>query len=191
MSVQNKKEMTILEKEYFENIVPSFMKDLGIKNVMQVPALEKIVVNMGIGEASKQPNVADEAVMCLSNITGQKPVVTKAKKPISNFAIKAGMPVGCRVTLRSKRMYEFLERLISITIPRVRDFRGISPKSFDGNGNYNLGIKENIVFLEIDRDKIANIRGMDIAICTTSDNDKFAYELLARMGLPFRKPVKN
>jgi large subunit ribosomal protein L5 len=176
-----------LRERYHKEIIPALQKRLGIKNVMQVPKLQKIVLNMGVGKAIQEPKLLDEAVTCLQNISGQKPVVTKSKKAISNFKLREGMPIGCRVTLRSEKMYEFMDRLISITIPRIRDFRGLSRKSFDGHGNYTLGITENIVFMEIDRDKISKIMGMDICICTSAMNDEWALGLLEEMGMPFRK----
>jgi large subunit ribosomal protein L5 len=184
-----KKTITIprLRERYIKKIIPALQKRFQIKNVMQVPRLEKIVLNMGVGKAVQEPKLLDEAVACLQNISGQKPVVTKAKKAISNFKLREGLPIGCRVTLRNERMYEFMDRLISITIPRIRDFRGVSRKSFDGNGNYALGITENIVFMEIDRDKISKIMGMDICICTSAKNDEWALGLLEEMGMPFRK----
>lgn len=176
-----------LRERYYKEIIPAVQKRLGIKNVMQVPKLQKIVLNMGVGKAIQEPKLLDEAVQCLQNISGQKPVVTKAKKAISNFKLREGVPIGCRVTLRSEKMYEFMDRLISITIPRIRDFKGLSRKSFDGHGNYTLGITENIVFMEIDRDKISKIMGMDICICTSAKNDEWALALLEEMGMPFRK----
>ncbi|MCX7726928.1 MAG: 50S ribosomal protein L5 [Chitinispirillaceae bacterium] len=174
-------------KKYNEKVVPNLINRFGYKNRMEVPRLEKIVLNMGVGDAVSDVKLIDEAVMCLREISGQKPVVTKAKKAISNFKLRQNMPIGCKVTLRGERMYEFFDRLISITLPRVRDFRGLSRKSFDGFGNYTLGIKENIVFLEIDRDKISSIRGMDICICTTAKTNEEAEALLEEMGMPFRK----
>jgi len=154
---------------------------------MQVPRLEKIVLNMGVGDAVADAKLLDEAVMCLRQISGQKPVVTRAKKAISNFKLRAGMPIGCKVTLRNANMYEFFDRLVAVAIPRIRDFRGLSRKSFDGFGNYTFGIKEQIVFLEIDRDKVSKISGLDICICTTAENDEQGLALLQEMGMPFRK----
>jgi large subunit ribosomal protein L5 len=176
----------MLEK-YSKDAVPALTERFGYKNTMQVPRLEKIVLNMGVGDAVSDAKLVDEAVMCLRQISGQKPVVTKAKKAISNFKLRENMPIGCKVTLRSERMYEFFDRLVSITMPRIRDFKGISRKSFDGFGNYTLGIKEQIVFMEIDRDKVSRITGMDICICTTADNNEEALALLEAMGMPFRK----
>jgi large subunit ribosomal protein L5 len=176
----------MLEK-YSKDAVPALTERFGYKNKMQVPRLEKIVLNMGVGDAVSDAKLIDEAVMSLREISGQKPVVTKAKKAISNFKLRENMPIGCKVTLRSERMYEFFDRLVSITMPRIRDFKGISRKSFDGFGNYTLGIKEQIVFMEIDRDKVSRITGMDICICTTADNNEEALALLEAMGMPFRK----
>lgn len=174
-------------EKYHKQAVPGLMKRYGYKNAMQVPKLEKIVLNMGVGGATQDAKMIDEAVACLRDITGQKPVVTRAKKAISNFKLRENMPIGCKVTLRSKRMWEFLDRLISITIPRIRDFRGLPRRSFDGFGNYTLGIKEQIVFLEIDRDKVSKITGMDICICTTAKNNEEGFALLEELGMPFRK----
>jgi len=176
----------MLEK-YTKDVVPALIKRLGYKNKMQVPKIDKIVINMGVGDAVSDAKLIDEAVMCLREISGQKPVVTKAKKAISNFKLRENMPIGCKVTLRNERMYEFFDRLVSITIPRIRDFRGLSRKAFDGFGNYTLGIKEQIVFLEIDRDKISKITGMDICICTTAKKNADALALLEELGMPFRK----
>jgi large subunit ribosomal protein L5 len=154
---------------------------------MQVPKIEKIVLNMGVGGATADAKLIDEAVACLRDISGQKPIVTRAKKAISNFKLRENVPIGCKVTLRGTRMYEFFDRLVAITIPRIRDFRGLSKKSFDGLGNYTLGIKEQIVFLEIDRDKVSKITGMDISICTTAETNEEGLALLQEMGMPFRK----
>ncbi len=167
--------------------MPALQKRFNIKNIMQIPRLEKIVLNMGVGRAINEPKLLDEAVMCLTNISGQKPIITKAKNAISNFKIRANMPIGCKVTLRNNRMYEFMDRLVSIAIPRIRDFRGLSRKSFDGFGNYSMGIKENIVFMEIDRDKISKIMGLDICICTSTTDDEMALGLLEEIGMPFKK----
>lgn len=185
----NKKsnEMPRLREKYSNEVVPALQKRFEIKNIMQVPQLEKVVLNMGVGRAIQEPKLLDEAVMCLQNISGQKPIVTKAKNAISNFRLRANMSIGCKVTLRQKHMYEFMDRLISIAIPRIRDFRGLSRKSFDGYGNYNMGIKENIVFMEIDRDKISKIMGLDICICTTAPTDELALGLLEEIGMPFKK----
>ncbi|MDZ7374950.1 MAG: 50S ribosomal protein L5 [candidate division KSB1 bacterium] len=176
-----------LLERYRTVVVPHMMKKFNYKNVMQVPRLEKIVINMGVGEATENPKFLESAVEDLRMISGQQPLVTKAKKAISNFRLRAGTPIGCKVTLRRWRMYEFLDRLITIAIPRIRDFRGLSDKSFDGRGNYSLGIREQIIFPEIDYDKVDKIRGMDITIVTTAKTDEEAFELLAAFGMPFRK----
>lgn len=173
--------------KYSESVVPALIKRLGYKNKMQVPRLDKIVINMGVGDATSDSKLVDEAVACLRDISGQKPVVTRAKKAISNFKLRENMPIGCKVTLRSSKMYDFFDRLVSITIPRIRDFKGMPKKSFDGFGNYTFGVKEQIVFLEIDRDKVSRITGMDICICTTAEKNEDAYALLEEMGMPFRK----
>ena len=186
MSTGTKYVPRMLEK-YTNKAIPALTSRFGYKNKMQVPRLEKIVLNMGVGDAVSDAKLIDEAVMCLREISGQKPVVTKAKKAISNFKLRENMPIGCKVTLRNERMWEFFDRLVSITMPRIRDFKGISRKSFDGFGNYTLGIKEQIVFMEIDRDKVSKISGMDICICTTADNNVEALALLEEMGMPFRK----
>lgn len=180
-------QMPRMREKYQKNTIPALMKRFGYKNVMQVPRLEKIVINMGVGDATSDAKLIDEAVMTLREISGQKPVVTRAKKAISNFKLRENMPIGCKVTLRSVRMWEFFDRLVSITIPRTRDFRGLSRKSLDGFGNYTLGIKEQIVFLEIDRDKVSKISGMDICICTTAQNNEEGLALLEELGMPFRK----
>ncbi len=176
-----------LIERYKKVVVPHMMKKFNYKNPMQVPRLEKIVINMGVGEATENPKFLESAVEDLRVISGQQPVITKAKKAISNFRLRAGTPIGCKVTLRRWRMYEFLDRLITIAIPRIRDFRGLSDKSFDGRGNYSLGVREQIIFPEIDYDKVDKIRGMDITIVTTAETDEEAYELLSAFGMPFRK----
>ncbi len=176
----------MLEK-YNKKTVPALINRLGYKNRMQVPRLDKIVINMGVGGAVADAKLIDEAVMCLREISGQKPIVTKAKKAISNFKLREKMPIGCKVTLRNERMYEFFDRLVGIAIPRIRDFKGLSRKAFDGFGNYTLGIKEQIVFLEIDRDKVSKVTGMDICICTTAQKNEEAMALLEELGMPFRK----
>lgn len=181
------KVMPRLRKKYKNEIVSKLKDRFQVKNIMQVPKIEKIVINAGVGKAVQDKKQLDEAVMVLQNISGQKPIVTKAKKAISNFRLREGMPIGCKVTLRGDRMWEFLDRLISISIPRVRDFRGVSRKSFDGFGNYTLGVKENIIFMEVDRDKISNITGLDITICTSANNNELALGLLEEIGMPFRK----
>lgn len=176
-----------LRNRYTKKIVPALQKRFGIKNIMQIPRLEKVVLNMGVGRAIQEAKLLDEAVMCLKNISGQQPVITKAKNAISNFKLRANMSIGCKVTLRGDRMYEFMDRLVSIAIPRIRDFRGLSRKSFDGRGNYTLGIAENIVFMEVDRDKISRITGLDICICTSTHDNEMALGLLEEIGMPFKK----
>tara|TARA_B100001123_G_scaffold376988_1_gene444109 strand:+ start:1623 stop:2165 length:543 start_codon:yes stop_codon:yes gene_type:complete len=176
---------TRLQIHYEDTVAPAMRERFDYRNVMRVPRLEKIVVNMGVGEGSRDGKLLVAAVEELTAITGQKPVVTKAKQSISNFKLREGMDVGCKVTLRRSRMYEFLDRLITIALPRVRDFRGLSTKSFDGRGNYAIGLKEQIVFPEIEYDKIDKVRGMDVAIVTTADTDEEAKELLASFGMPF------
>jgi large subunit ribosomal protein L5 len=178
--------MARLRDYYIKNVVPSLVKEFNYKNRMQVPKLEKIVVNMGVGEAIQNIKALESAVADLSMIVGQKPVITKAKKSIATFKLRQGMSIGCRVTLRGDRMYEFFDRLVNVALPRVRDFRGISPKSFDGRGNFAVGLKEQIIFPEIDYDKIDKIRGMNIVIATTAKTDEEARQLLRFMGLPFR-----
>ncbi len=179
--------MTRLREMYQNEIVDSMVKKFGYKNVMQVPKLEKIVINMGIGEAKENSKVLDAAMAELAIISGQKPVTTKAKNSIANFKIREGMPIGCKVTLRGARMYEFLDRLVNLALPRVRDFRGVNPNAFDGRGNYALGIKEQLIFPEIEYDKVDKVRGMDVIIVTTAVTDEEARELLAQFGMPFRK----
>ena len=177
--------MTRLQERYDKEIRPALMQEFGYQNPMQVPRLEKIVVNMGVGEAVQDVKKMDAAVADLSAITGQRPVVIKAKQSIATFKLRQNMPIGCKVTLRAQRMYEFLDRLITVALPRVRDFRGVSPKSFDGRGNYALGLKEQLVFPEIDYDKIDTVRGMDIVICTTAKTDAEARALLKGFDMPF------
>ena len=177
--------MSRLLEDYKKNIRSDLMTKLELKNIFQVPKIEKIVVNMGIGEGKDDTKLIDKAVEDLSLITGQKAIKTKAKKAISGFKIRAGMPLGAMVTLRNKIMYEFLDRLINIAIPRIRDFRGLNPTSFDGNGNYSLGIKEHVIFPEINFDKIEKVRGLDITICTTSKDNENALELLKCFNMPF------
>lgn len=176
-----------LRTKYKEEISKALMKDLGLKSAMQVPTLEKIVINTSISEAVKNPKVLNKAVDELTAITGQKAVITKAKKAISNFKLREGMPLGAMVTLRKDRMWSFMERLIHLSLPRVRDFRGLSPKGFDGRGNYNMGLKEQIIFPEIEYDKVETVRGMNITICTSAENDAQGRALLEAMGFPFRK----
>ncbi len=179
--------MRRLKEKYKNEVVPALMNKFQYKSVMQVPKVEKIVVNMGVGDAVQNPKALDAAVEELAIITGQKPVVTRAKKSIAGFRLRAGMPIGAKVTLRGERMYDFLDKLISIALPRVRDFRGVSKKAFDGRGNYTLGVKEQLIFPEIDYDKISKVRGMDIVIVTTANTDEEARELLTQFGMPFQK----
>jgi large subunit ribosomal protein L5 len=178
--------MPRLKDKYKKEIIPQLQKTFGYKNAMQVPKVTKVVVNMGVGAAVQDAKVLDAAVGDMAKITGQKPVVTRAKRSISNFKIRAGMRIGCMVTLRGDMMWEFLDRLLNITLPRVRDFGGISPTSFDGHGNFAMGLKEQIVFPEIDYDKVDRIRGMDIVITTTAKTDEEARELLRLLGMPFK-----
>ena len=175
-------------KEIYQNeIVDALMKKFGYKNIMQVPKIEKVVINMGIGEAKENVKILDAAVSDLETITGQKAVITKAKHSIANFKIREGMPIGCKVTLRGNKMYEFVDRLINLALPRVRDFRGVNPNAFDGRGNYSLGIKEQLIFPEIEYDKIDKIRGMDIIFVTTAKTDEEARELLTQFNMPFAR----
>lgn len=175
-------------KDIYQNeIIDALMKKFEYKNVMEVPKIEKVVINMGVGEAKENAKLLDAAVSDLETITGQKAVVTKAKKSVANFKIREGMPIGCKVTLRGNRMYEFVDRLINLALPCVRDFRGVNPNSFDGRGNYALGIKEQLIFPEIEYDKIDKIRGMDIIFVTTAKTDEEARELLAQFNMPFAK----
>ena len=179
--------MARLKEQYQNEIVDAMIKKFGYKNVMEVPKLDKIVINMGVGEAKDNAKVLDSAVRDLEIISGQKAVLTKAKKSVANFKIREGMAIGCKVTLRGERMYEFLDRFFNLALPRVRDFRGINPNSFDGRGNYSMGIREQLIFPEIDYDKIDKVRGMDICFVTTANTDEEARELLALMGAPFSK----
>ena len=179
--------MSRLKDLYMNEIREQMMKKFGYKNIMQVPKLDKIVVNMGIGEARENEKILDAAARDMAIITGQKPVITKAKKSIANFKIREGMPIGCKVTLRGDRMYEFLDRLVNLALPRVRDFRGVNPNSFDGRGNYALGIKEQLIFPEIEYDKIDKVRGMDIIFTTTAKTDEEARELLRLFNMPFAR----
>jgi large subunit ribosomal protein L5 len=179
--------MARTQELYRQKIVPLLMGQLGCQNVMQVPKISKITLNMGVGEAVSDKKVLDHAVSDMIKIAGQKPLVTYARKSVAAFKIREGWPIGCKVTLRRERMYEFLDRLIHIAIPRIRDFRGLNPKSFDGRGNYSLGIREQIIFPEINYDQIDAIRGLDITITTTARNDKDAYALLAAFDFPFRQ----
>ncbi len=179
--------MARLKDKYLNEVAPSLMKKFEYKSPMQIPKLEKIVINMGVGDAKDNAKAIDSAVNDLAIISGQKPIVTKAKKSVANFKVRQGMNIGVKVTLRSSRMYEFLDKLLNIALPRVRDFRGISPNSFDGRGNYALGVKEQLIFPEIEYDKVEKIRGMDIIIVTTAKTDEEARELLSQMGAPFQK----
>ncbi len=178
--------MARLKDLYKKQVATKLSEEFGYRNVMQVPVISKIVVNMGVGEAAQNAKLMEGAVADMAAITGQKPVVTHARKSVANFKLREGMPVGCRVTLRGERMWEFLDRLINIALPRIRDFRGVSPKSFDGHGNYTLGIREQIIFPEIDYDKVDRIRGMDITICTTAKTDEEGRALLKHFNMPFR-----
>jgi large subunit ribosomal protein L5 len=179
--------MNRLKEIYKEEIAPALFEELGFENVMQVPKIEKVVVNIGVGEALDNPKALDEAVRDLTTITGQRPVVTKAKKSIANFKLREGRAIGTKVTLRGDRMWAFLDRLINVALPRVRDFRGISSEAFDGRGNYTLGLTEQLIFPEINYDDVESIRGMEITIVTTADNDDQARALLSKVGMPFRK----
>lgn len=176
-----------LMKRYKEEIAPALVKEFSYTTPMQAPRLEKIVVNCGVGEATSNAKALEDAVNDIIIITGQKPVITHAKKSIATFKLREGQAIGCKVTLRGLRMYEFLDKLVSIALPRVRDFRGVSKNAFDGHGNYTLGVKEQLIFPEIDYDKVAKIRGMDIVIVTTARSDQEAYALLEKLGMPFRK----
>ena len=176
-----------LKAKYQADVAPALMQKFGYKSVMQIPRIDKIVVNCGCGEARDNAKVLDSVVRDLAAITGQKPVITKAKKSVANFKLREGMPIGAKVTLRAERMWEFLDRLFNVALPRVRDFRGISANSFDGRGNYALGIKEQLIFPEIEYDKIDKIRGMDVVICTTAKTDEEAKELLSLIGAPFAR----
>jgi large subunit ribosomal protein L5 len=179
--------MTRLQKVYREQIVPELKKNLGLENVMEVPKITKITVNMGVGEAVADKKIMDNAVGDLTKITGQKPIVTRARKSIATFKVRDNLAIGCKVTLRGARMYEFLDRLVTIAMPRIRDFRGVSARSFDGRGNYNFGVREQIIFPEIAYDQIDAIRGMDITITTTARDDKAGRALLEAFSFPFRK----
>ena len=176
-----------LKKLYQDEVAPALMQKFGYKSTMQIPRLEKIVVNVGCSEARENAKVLDAVVSDLTTITGQKAVITKAKKSVANFKLREGMPIGAKVTLRGNKMWEFLDRLFNVALPRVRDFQGINPNSFDGRGNYALGVKEQLIFPEIEYDKIDKIRGMDIVICTTAETDEEARELLTLIGAPFGK----
>ncbi|SHG74606.1 LSU ribosomal protein L5P [Thermosyntropha lipolytica DSM 11003] len=178
--------MARLKELYKQEIVPKLMEKFGYKNIMQVPKIDRVVLNIGVGEAIQNPKALDGAVNDLMAISGQKPVITRARKSIAGFKLREGMPIGCKVTLRGERMYDFLDKLINFALPRVRDFRGVSPDAFDGRGNYHLGIKEQTIFPEIEYDKIDKIRGLEVSIVTTAKTDEEARELLRLMGMPFR-----
>ncbi len=179
--------MVLIEQKYHEEAVPALKEAFGYKNPLQVPRLEKVVLNMGLGEAIQNPKILDTATQELALMTGQRPVVTRAKRSIAAFKLREGMPIGCSVTLRKSKMYDFLTKLIHVAIPRIRDFRGVSLRSFDGHGNYTLGIKEHIIFPEVDYDKIDKIKGLNITIVTTAGTDEEARVLLTALGMPFRK----
>ena len=179
--------MARLKEMYDAEIVKKITEKFGYKNVMQVPKLDKIVINMGVGEAKENAKILEAAVKDMETITGQKAILTKAKNSVANFKIREGMPIGCKVTLRGEKMYEFLDRLVNLALPRVRDFRGVNPNSFDGRGNYALGIKEQIIFPEIEYDKVDKVRGMDIIFVTTAKTDEEAKELLTQFNMPFAK----
>ena len=179
--------MSRLKEKYLNEIKEEMQKKFEYKNVMQIPKLDKIVINMGVGEAKENAKILDTAVKDLETITGQKAVVTRAKNSVANFKLREGQPIGCKVTLRGERMYEFLDRLVNLALPRVRDFRGVNPNAFDGRGNYALGIKEQIIFPEIEYDKVDKVRGMDIIFVTTANTDEEARELLAQFNMPFAK----
>jgi len=178
--------MARLLSKYREEILPALREEFGYRNILEVPRLQKIVVNVGLGEGSRTPELLDAAAEELAAITGQRAVITRARKSIANFRLRQGMPVGCRVTLRGRRMYEFLDRLVNASLPRIRDFRGVSPKAFDGRGNYTLGLKEQILFPEIEYDKVSNVHGMDVCIVSTAKTDEEARALLRHFGMPFR-----
>ena len=179
--------MNELQRKYKEEIVPAMVKTFSYGNVMEVPGVDKVVINMGLGEALENAKVLDTSMEEMAQITGQKPVLTRAKKSIANFKLREGNPIGCRVTLRRQRMYDFLYRLLNIALPRVRDFKGVSPRGFDGRGNYTLGVREQLIFPEIDYDDVEKIQGMNITIVTSAKTDEEAKELLSLFGVPFRK----
>ena len=179
--------MNRLQEKYNNEIRTSLVERFDYKSVMEAPSIEKVVVNMGVGDAVANTKALDDAVNELTLLTGQKPVITKAKKSVAGFKLREGMPIGCKVTLRGARMYDFLDKLMNIALPRVRDFQGVSPKAFDGRGNYTLGVKEQLIFPEINYDNVNRVRGMDIVIVTTANTDEEAKELLAQFGMPFRK----
>ena len=179
--------MSRLKEQYQNEIVDAMIKKFGYKNIMEVPKLDKVVINMGVGEAKDNAKLLDAAIADMEKITGQKAVVCKAKKSVANFKIREGMPIGCEVTLRGEKMYEFVDRLVNLALPRVRDFRGVNPNAFDGRGNYALGIKEQLIFPEIEYDKVDKVRGMDIIFVTTANTDEEARELLTQFNMPFTK----
>ncbi|MCR5153670.1 MAG: 50S ribosomal protein L5 [Lachnospiraceae bacterium] len=179
--------MARLKETYSKEVAPAMQKKFGYKNVMQIPKLDKIVINMGVGEAKDNSKALESAIRDLEIISGQKPIVTKAKKAIANFKIREGLAIGCKVTLRGDKMYEFTDRLINLALPRVRDFRGVNPNAFDGRGNYSLGVKEQLIFPEIEYDKVDKVRGMDVCFVTTAKTDEEARELLTLFGMPFSK----
>ena len=179
--------MNRLKEKYLNEVVPSLIEKNGYKTIMEVPKLEKVVINIGVGDATSNSKLIDAAVKDLEMIAGQKPVITKAKKSIAGFKVREGQSIGCKVTLRGENMYNFIDKLISIALPRVRDFRGVSPKAFEGRGNYTLGINEQLIFSEIEYDNIAKVRGMDIVFVTTAKTNEEAYDLLDKLGIPFRK----
>ena len=175
-----------MKQKYLEEVRPALVKRFSYKNVMQAPQIEKVVINMGLGEGKENPKILDAAVNDLSIITGQKPIITRARRSVASFKVREGMPIGCKLTLRGVRMYDFLDKFFNIALPRVRDFRGISPHSFDGRGNFTIGIKEQLIFPEIEYSKVERVLGMDITIVTTAETDEEARELLTLMGLPFK-----
>ena len=179
--------MNRLKEKYLNEVVPSLKEKHNYKSIMEVPKLEKVVINMGVGDATTNSKLLEAAVADLTQISGQKPVITKAKKSIAGFKIREGQAIGCKVTLRGDNMYNFMDKLVSIALPRVRDFRGVSPKAFDGRGNYTMGIKEQLIFSEIDYDNVVKVRGMDIVFVTTAKSNEEAYDLLSLLGIPFRK----
>jgi len=184
-------DMARLKERYLKDIVPELQKQFAYKNIMQVPKLEKVVVNVGLGEALQNPKLLEKAVEQIGAITGQRPVVSKAKKSIATFKLRKGQSIGCKVTLRGDRMYEFLDRLISLALPKIRDFRGVSAKAFDGRGNYSLGLSEQIIFPEINYDKVEHVHGMNVVVCTTAKTDEEARALLHRLGMPFKGTKEN
>ena len=179
--------MEALRKKYVEEAVPALMKKFEYESIMQVPKLNKIVINIGLGDVKDNPKALDNAIEELTLISGQKPIITRAKKSIATYRLREGMPIGAKVTLRGERMYEFFDKLVTVALPRVRDFHGVSKKAFDGRGNYTLGVKEQLIFPEIDYDKVSKVRGMDIVIVTTANTDEEARELLTQCGMPFAK----